>query len=231
MNGSSSWIEPPPPQRGLGCFAKGCLILVVFFVLLGLSFVAGTYYAAKYLRTEYFSAHHERLPISPATVEEEETARARWDEFEKAARAHESARIELTADDLNALLASEPKLRGNAFVTIEDSTARLQVSIPVGTGHWLRGRFINAQCTVQSAPSGRPEDARITRIVVNGRPVGEEFLSWQYGAWSFKRYMTDWTGRTNLQTFVISDGRVILETKGTKEDPFASETPSSSPTP
>jgi hypothetical protein len=54
MNGSSSWIEPPPAQRGLGCFAKGCLILVVFVILLALAFVAGTYYAAKYLRTEYF---------------------------------------------------------------------------------------------------------------------------------------------------------------------------------
>ena len=47
MNGSSSWIEPPPAQRGLGCFAKGCLILTVFFILLALAFVAGTYFAAE----------------------------------------------------------------------------------------------------------------------------------------------------------------------------------------
>ncbi len=86
MNSTSSWIEPPPAQRGLGCFAKGCLILVVFFILLALAFVAGTYYAAKYLRTEYFSIHHERVPISQATVEEEQAARTRWDAFEKAAR-------------------------------------------------------------------------------------------------------------------------------------------------
>jgi hypothetical protein len=217
MNGSSSWIEPPPRQRGLGCFAKGCLILVVFFILLGLSFVAGTYYAAKYLRTEYFSSHHERLPISQATVDDEEAVRARWDAFEKEARANEAARIELSADDLNGLIASEPKLRGNAFVTIEDNTAHLRISIPVGEGRWLRGRYINAQCSVQSAPSRKPEDARISSIIVNGRPVGEEFLSWQYGAWSFKRYVTDWTGQTNLKTFEISDGKIILETSGSSE--------------
>src|SRR5437868_6291353 len=97
MNGSSSWIEPPPHQRGLGCFAKGCLILVVFFILLGLAFVAGTYYAAKYLRTEYFSSHHEHLPANRPTVEEQEAVRARWEAFEKAAHAHEAARIELSA--------------------------------------------------------------------------------------------------------------------------------------
>jgi len=214
MNTSSSWIEPPPQQRGLGCFAKGCLILVVFVILLALAFVAGTYFAARYLRTEYFSAHHDRLPNSQATTDEEEAARVRWDAFEKSARANQAARIELSADDLNALIASEPKLHGNAFVTIEDNTAHLQLSMPLGRSRWLTGRYINAQCSVQSAPSAKPEDARITSIIVNGRPVGEEFLSWQYGSWSFKRYLSDWTTQTNLKTFEISDGKVILETNG-----------------
>ena len=226
MNGSSSWIEPPPAQRGLGCFAKGCLILVVFFILLALAFVAGTYYAAKFVRSEYFSFEHERLPISQATVDEENAMRARWDAFLKAARARKPARIELFADDINALIASDPKLRGDAYVTIDDSTAHLQVSIPVGRSWWLRGRYINAQCSVQSATSGKPEDARITSIVVNGRPVGEEFLNWQYGAWSFRRYVTDWTGEINLKTFEISDGKIILETNASREDSFASPTPS-----
>ena len=162
---------------------------------------------------------------------------------------HEATRIELTADEINALLAADQKLRGNAFVTIEDNTAHFQISYPVGEGRWLRGRYINAQCTVQSAPSRKPEEAHITNIVVNGRPVGEEFLSWQYGAWSYKRYVTDWTSETNLKTFEIGDGKVILETSGssnssnssnssdnnsstatvTSDDPFASTSATPSP--
>ena len=47
MNGGSSWIEQPPQRRGLGRFAKGCLILAVFFILLVFSFFAGTYFAAN----------------------------------------------------------------------------------------------------------------------------------------------------------------------------------------
>src|SRR5438128_12619933 len=125
MNGSSSWIEPPPQQRGLGCFAKGCLIIVVFFILLGLAFVGGTYFAAKYLRTEYFSSHHERLPANRPTVEEEEAFRARWEAFEKAAHAHEAARIELSDNDLNALISSDTKMRGTACVDIEGKRARV----------------------------------------------------------------------------------------------------------
>src|ERR1700693_1370272 len=231
MNSSSSWIEPPPHQRGLGCFAKGWFILLFFGLLLCLAFVAGTYYAARSLRTEYFSTEHERLPISHASVEEENAVRTRWDAFEKAARAHEAARIELTADDLNALIATGSRIRGDAYVTIEDDTARLQVSIPIGRSWWMPGRYLNAQCSVQSSPSGKPEDARITSIIVNGRPVGEEFLSWQYGSWSFKRYVGEWVGETNLKTFEISDGKVILETNANSDDPFSSRSPSPSPTP
>lgn len=230
MTGGSSWIEPPPHRGGLGCFAKGCLILLVFGILLCLSFIAGTYYASRFLRTEYFSGAHERLPISQASVDDEQAVRARWNAFEKAARAHEPARIELSADDLNALIASDTKLRGDAFVTIEGNTAHLKVSMPIGKSWWISGRYINASCSVQSGESGKPEDARITSIIVNGRPVGEEFLSWQYGAWSFKRYVEQWTGERYLKTFEISDGKVILETNATGEDPFSSPSPTPTPT-
>lgn len=232
MNSSSSWIEPPPHQRGLGCFAKGCLILLVLGFLLCLAFVAGTYYAAKFVRTsEYFSTEHTLLPISHASVDEENAIRARWNAFDKAARAHEPARIELSADDINALIATDSTVRGDAYVSIEDNIAHLQVSIPIGQRWWMPGRYLNAQCSVESAASGKPEDARITSIIVNGRPVGEEFLNWQYGVWSIKRYVGQWTGETNIKTFEISGGKVILETNAPSGDPFSAASPAPSSTP
>jgi hypothetical protein len=230
MNGSSSWIEPPPQRHGLGCFAKGCLILVVFFILLGLAFVAGYYFAQKH---EYFSTHHEPLPTSKATIDEEEAVRARWDAFEKSAKAHEAARIELSADDLNALIASEPKLSGNAYATIDGAIGHLQISMPLGKGRWFRGRYVNAQCSVQSGPSGKPEDVRITSIVVNGHPVGQEVLEWRNGRMpSFRSFIADWMGQSNLKTLEIADGKVILETKSSGEESSAStSSPTESPSP
>jgi hypothetical protein len=228
MNSTSSWIEPPPQRHGVGCFVKGCLILVVFVILLALSFVAGYYFAQKH---EYFSTHHEPLPTSHATVEEENEVRARWDTFDKAAKANESARIELSVDDVNALIASEPKLRGNAYVAIDGSTGHLQISMPLAKGRWFRGRYLNAQCSVQSGTDGRPQDVRITSIMVNGRPVGDEVLEWKYGRLpSFRSFIASWFGETNLKTLEISDGKVILESKSTtNEDPFALESLSPSP--
>jgi hypothetical protein len=209
-----TWIEPPPAQKGMGCFAKGCLILVAFFILLGAAFVGGTYLAVRYLRSAYFPTTPVQLPTTATTQEEQGPVRVRWKSFEKAARAHEAARIELTADDLNALIATEPKLRGNAFVSIEDNVCRLQLSLPLEDVRWLRGHYLNAECTVQSAIGGNPADLRITSIVVNGRAVGEAVLDWQYQSWSLRHYLLDWSERNNLKTFEIGDDKVILETKG-----------------
>jgi hypothetical protein len=210
----TTWIEPPPPQKGMGCFAKGCLILIAFFILLGLAFIGGTFFAVRYLRTAYFPTTHVQLPAGAATEQEQQVVRARWDSFEKAARAHEPARIEMTANELNALIASEPELRDKAYVSIDNNVGRLQVSIPLDAVRWLRGHYINAECAMQSAVGGNPADARITSIVVNGRPIGEEALRWQYGSWSLRRYLSDWSEKNNLKTFEIGDGKVILETKG-----------------
>ena len=60
----STWIEPPPPQRGMGCFAKGCLILIAFFVLLLLAFIGGTFLAVHYLRAEYFPKSAVEVPAA-----------------------------------------------------------------------------------------------------------------------------------------------------------------------
>src|SRR5438105_3786322 len=107
----TTWIEPPPPQKGMGCFAKGCLILFAFFILLGLAFIGGTSLAVRYLKGEYFPPVNMQLPVEAATEHEEQVAHNAWRSFEIHARAHEPARIELTADEVNALIASEPALR------------------------------------------------------------------------------------------------------------------------
>jgi hypothetical protein len=212
----TTWIEPPPPQerKGLGCFAKGCLILIAFVILLGAAFAAGTYFAVRFLRSEYFPAQHIELPASTATPEEQAAVRARWDVFEAAAHTHQLARIEMTADELNALIASEPKLRGKAQVAIEGDVAHLRVSVPLDAVPWLRGHYVNGECTVQSGAGGNPADARVSSIIVNGRPMGEELLGWQWRSWSLRRYMSDWSNERNLDRLEITGGKVVLETKG-----------------
>ena len=213
MNGNASWVEPPPRQQRLGCFAKGCLILVVFFILLGLAFVSGYYFAVRILRSEYFSTQHLTLPTSTATTDEAAEVRMRWETFKRSARKHEPARIELTGDDLNALIASDSELRGNAYVSIEDHTLNVQASLPLETFRWLRGYYLNGKCSIQAATDGNPRNARIINVILNGQSVGNDVLSQNYQAW-FGRYIPDWATHSDLRTLEIAEGKLILETKG-----------------
>jgi hypothetical protein len=214
----STWIEPPPQQKGMGCFGKGCLILSIFFVVLVIAFAGGTYMAVRYLRSEYFPRTGTQLPVAAPSEQEQQVALEKWDTFERQARAHQPARIEMTQDELNALIASEPVLRGKAHVTLDGDIARLRVTIPMGQVRWLAGHYMNGECTVQSGTTGDPGDVRITNIVVNDRPIADEAMQWQYGPWSVRRYINDWSSHERVRKFEIRDGRVILETTGKEEE-------------
>jgi hypothetical protein len=209
---TNSWIEPPPPQKGMGCFGTGCLILLAFFALLALAGFGGTFFAVRFVRSAYFPKTAVTLPHPTSTTEEQQTARAHWESFVKAAHSHAAAHLEMTADELNALAESEPELRGKVFVSIADNVGHLRVSLPM-EALLLRGRYLNAECTVQSAVSGRPADARVTSIVLNGVTMGEDVLNWR-GPYSYRRFVDDWSDDNDLKTFEIQDGKVILETKG-----------------
>jgi hypothetical protein len=211
-----TWIEPPPPQRSDGCFGRGCAIFAAFVALLGLAFVGGTFVAVRVLRSSYFSKESSQLPASSATADDREAALEKWQAFERAARKKTASSIELTADEINALIASEKKLRGKAFVTIDRDTAHLQVSVSLGDLALLHGRYMNAECTVQSAEDGSPSGARITNLIVNGKPVGEEVLSW-HGPWGFRRYLEQWIDDEEVNTFEVKDGKVILTTHSSSE--------------
>jgi hypothetical protein len=71
MNG---WVEAPPPKRGLGCFARGCLILVVFGIVLAIACVAGLYWGfqghSAIVHGVYWLAKTHSLAETPGPVPE-----------------------------------------------------------------------------------------------------------------------------------------------------------------
>ncbi len=210
----TTWIEPPPRREsGSGCFAKGCLILVVFCIVLFIAFVGGSIYAVRHLRTTFFTHESVQLPPNRATPQEQQLALAHWRIFERSARAHQPAQIEMNADELNALIAAYPKLRDKAYVTIEGNTARLQLSLPLEDVRWLRGYYLNGECTIRSAATGDPSGVRITNVTLNNHAVDEAALEWRH-PWSLRTILGKWTDENDLKTFEIRDGKVFLETKG-----------------
>src|SRR5438067_12416420 len=122
----NTWVEAPPRRKGLGCFGRGCLILLVFAIVLAIACFAGMYWGlhrhSALCYGSYWLAKTRSLAEAPTTSpefsgSEEQIQRARggWQDFEQKTRAGQPAGIELRADDINALSAASGDLRGKAF--------------------------------------------------------------------------------------------------------------------
>lgn len=98
---------PPPRKRGLGCFAKGCLTLVVVgcltIVLVGVFLYKGYQQVRGYLADAPIA-----IQAYPATDDQYQAVQAKLAPFLDAIGANRRATVELTADDLNILVAREP---------------------------------------------------------------------------------------------------------------------------
>ena len=134
----------PPPKRGMGCFTKGCLILVALWTLLVVVGISGSFWILRHtylsdkpmpmpeasMPSETSAATPGETSVAPPS-ETTATARERLDTIKSAARAHERTGVEFTAGEINALIAANRKSRGAALVRIDGNVAQVQLSIPL----------------------------------------------------------------------------------------------------
>src|SRR5215831_9341000 len=178
----------PPPKRGMGCFAKGCLILIVLAILLVVIGVGGTFWSVRHV---YLSDKPTPMPeasapsetgavtpeetSAPAPVQRNAEVRERLDTMKKAARAHEQIDMELTAADINALIAANRRSRGTASVAIDGGVAQAQFSIPLRTldvpfrnAFGLSDRYLNATVSIAAPPGTNASDVQLSEVTING---------------------------------------------------------------
>lgn len=226
----TSWIEPPPKRKGMGCIGKGCLLIIVFLILLVVAFVVGVYVGTK----------PKEFPQVQTSEADQDAVKARWAEFEAANRSDppvsqmpvpapslapdetpapeptpvpaetppSANRIELTAGDINNLIASSRKARGKGFVSIDNNVARVQVTYPLDK-IGLRGRFLNAEFAVRPSPDRNPHSVQITQMSLSGIPDG--MLRGLMGSHSVQSYVDDFASTHGITSFTIENNKVILE--------------------
>jgi hypothetical protein len=139
---------PGPAPGGMGCFAKGCLSLIIAGLVLVAVFVGGTFFVLNRALNAFTSTQSVQIQVRQATPAERQVAKAKLDTLRSAARNHQEATIEFNADEINALIANEPEFRGargHMRVAIANSIASLDVSAPLDSMHWkrLKGRWFN----------------------------------------------------------------------------------------
>jgi hypothetical protein len=154
-------------------------------------------------------------PVASTAIADTRPPLTRWEAFERAGKRGEKARIALTAAEINALLASDPELRGRGFVTIVNNVGRLQFSVPLDRVFMLDGRYLNGEAQIAASPDGDPSKVQISNIVIAGQPVPETVLdqTW-FGGGSVRSLLTDWLTSHNVSRFEVRDDVVIGETGG-----------------
>jgi hypothetical protein len=207
----------------MGCLGKGCLLIIVFLVLLVVAFVIGFYVGTK----------PKEIPQVQTSEDEQNAVRARWDEFEAASKQETPAvspnpdtppapeatptpaatpstnRIELTANDINQLIARSRRTRGKAFVSIENDVARVQVTVPLEKVGF-RGRSLNGSFAVRAPADHNPRNLQISEMSFTGVPDG--VLSTLLGSHSTQSYVDEFASEHGITSFTIENNKVILET-------------------
>jgi hypothetical protein len=141
----------------MGCFAKGCLtLLIVGFILL-----ASTWYL--YVKTvgNLTSPAPANVHLDPPSESEFQNAENSLERLTTAIDHNKETTVEFTAADLNALFARDPEFqdwRGRVRIEIADSTMTIVLSAPLDSIPWPRttNRWFNGRARFRSTyESGR----------------------------------------------------------------------------
>jgi hypothetical protein len=220
-------IDPvePTPQKPMGCFARGCLTLAVFAVVLVLACCAGFYWGYHHhsalLRGAYFLAKTHAISDSPRPIpqynpppQEIQAVKKRWQDFEHAAQGSQPAEIELTADDINGLIAAHQRARGKVFVSIEGNRLSVQTSVPLSKFVGQSAYYLNGDITIQSDSAASLSKPRLESIAVNSQAVPHDLLDWKYRSRSLRDYLAEYSPIHDVGSIQIRDGKVILRSRG-----------------
>ena len=225
----------PPPKRGSGCFGKGCLTFIILVILAVLIGVGGTLWSVRHV---YLSDKPAPIPEAaaasergaatpedtgtPPPVQRSAEVRQRLDTMKKAARAHEPTDMELTAADINALIAANRKSRGTASVGIDGNVLQANFAIPLNTldvpfrnAFGLADRYLNATVTIVAPPGTNASNVQ-PDVTINGHSIPINVLDWGLPGVgrSLRSYVIKYANQYGVTGGEIRDGKVILHTSG-----------------
>jgi len=227
----------PPPKKGSGCSAKGCLIVIALAILLVVIGVGGTFWSVRHVYlsdkpvpipeastpSETTGAVTPGVTSAPSPIERSAEVRERLDTMKKAARTHEQTDMELTAADINALIAANRKSSGTASVGIEGNVLQAQFSIPLKrldvpfqSAFGLGDRYLNAAVTITAPPGTNASSVQLNEVTLNGHSVSANLLDWGLPGVgrSLRNYVIKYASHYGVTGGEIRDGKVVLHTGG-----------------
>jgi hypothetical protein len=148
-------VGAPPIQiqkkQGMGCFGCGCAIVIVLVLLL-IGLVVASCYVLYHKALNLTDAAATPLPQTDKGDDIYSNAHVKISQFEDAFERQQPAVLHLSADEINSLIARDPKfeqMRGHFFVTLQGSEATLRYNFALGTYESviLTDRFVDGNVT------------------------------------------------------------------------------------
>ena len=167
----------PAPKSSCGCCAWGCLVMFLLVVFVVVGGGLGTYWWLQGQVTKYTADTAADLPVVELPEEELAEVQGRVDNFKETIEAGETPEdLVLTAEELNALITKEEKLRGKVYVTIEDGEVGGEVSIPADAFPGGKGRFFNASAKFDVSLENGVLIVTLADAEVKGQKLPQQFI-------------------------------------------------------
>lgn len=193
------------PKKGLGCWVWGCLGAIVFMLLAMVGLGVGGYYLLTTQVAKYTDTQAAEMPVVEMDEEELSALETRIESFTNQVRGEQSVNVgedvdvdadgesdtdseevatdqlpvrelELTAKEINGLIASKPELKGRVFVEIEDGRVFGKVSIPTDMFPGGDGRFFNADGEFDVSMQDGILVVRLIDASVKGEQIPQQIL-------------------------------------------------------
>jgi hypothetical protein len=196
----------------------------MFAVALGLACFAGMYWGLHrhsaifhglYWLTKAHAIGQAPAPIPDFTASDAQiqSVHERCEDFEQKARAGQPAELELTADDLNTLIAANQDARGKLFASIDGDRLRWQASVPLEKFIGRPGYYLNGDIAVTLKGAESLENPQLDQITVNGEPLPSDLLNWKYRSKRLRDYLGNYRNDTGVGTIEIRDGKLLLRSR------------------
>jgi hypothetical protein len=120
----------------MGCFAKGCLTLLIIGFILVAGVIGGSWYFYVKMVTNLTSPVPADVQVKPPSESEFQAAEAKYTALKAASDKNETTTVEFTAADLNALIARDPDFedwRDRLRIELADSTMTVALSAPLNS--------------------------------------------------------------------------------------------------
>ena len=132
----------------MGCFAKGCLVVIIAGILLCVAGGVGAWFVLGKVVGKFTSSQPVDVRIENVADADLRNAEDKLNQLGQATASNQEITVEFTANEINAMIAREPlfaDLNNHVRVAIADSILTLEVSAPLGQAKLpkLRGRWFN----------------------------------------------------------------------------------------